>query len=364
MKPRNINLRVIRTIATKDLIDAFKNRNILSLMFSVFMIVGLYRLLPAFESNETPPRLAVYDQGDSDWIARWDIDPDFDLVTTETQDDMERYVADKDIVILGLVLPEDFDQRVEVKKGVTLDVYVIHWASDEDIISIRNFFEGQLIESLDQPVIFNLAGHTLYTQLESRGYAFMTALAVLLALSMGGMYIIPHLMFEEKQTRTLDSLMASPASQVDILIGKVIVGGTITILAGLLTFIINAVLVTQWWVAILACLSGALFFTAVGLLVGTILETKQQMTLWGFLLMFVMIVPGLLVTLGSFLKAEILDLLSLTPSLALINLVRAAFTNPVPRQPLGTNLALLLGWAVVLYLLILFILRRKDRANG
>ncbi len=364
MKRYGINLRVIGTIASKDLLDAFKNRNILSLMFSVFMMVGLYRFLPEFESGETPPRLVVYDQGNSQWITQWDADTNYDLVATASMGEMERYVADRDFIVLGLVLPEDFDRRIESGESVTLDAYVIHWASDEAAGSIRSYFEGTLGNDLGQDVHLDLEGHTLYTRIDSGGYAFLTSLTVLLALSMGGMYIVPHLIFEEKQTRTLDSLMVSPATQLEILIAKVITGGTIAVLAGLLTFCINAALVTQWWAAILACLSGALFFVAVGLLVGTAMETKQQMTLWGFLLMFAMLIPALLVTLGSFLKAGILTLLRLTPSVTLINLVRAAFTNPVPMQPLVWNSALLLGWVAVLYIIILVILRRKDRANG
>jgi len=364
MNTFKVKLRVIGAIASKDLIDAFKNRNILGLLLTVFMIVALYRYLPEFESKENLPRLVVYDRGDSAWIARWDANPDYDLIATESQAEMDRYVSDTDLDMLGLILPQDFDQRIERGGGVTLDGYVIHWASDEAVDSISSFFGNQLSESVKQPVDLDLEGHTLYTQMDSRGYAFMTSLAVLLALSMGGMYIIPHLMFEEKQTRTIDSLMVSPATQVEILISKVLTGGTISILAGVLAFAVNAVLVTQWWMAILACLSGALFFVSVGLLVGIVLENRQQLALWGFLLMFAMIVPGLLVTtLETFLKAEILTILRLTPSLAFINLVRAAFTNPVPIRLVGMNLALLLGWAAVLYLVILFVLRRKDRAN-
>jgi hypothetical protein len=88
------------------------------------------------------------------------------------------------------------------------------------------------------------------------------------------------------------------------------------------------------------------------------------MVLWGFLLMFAMLIPALLVTLGSFLKAGILTVLNLTPPVAFINLVRATFTHPIPLPSLGINLALLLGWAAALYIIILVILHRKDRSNG
>ena len=364
MKSQNLNFRVISTIASKDLLDAFKNRNILSLMFTVFMMVALYRFLPQFESSETPPRLVVYDRGESQWIARWDANPDYDLVTTTSQDEMESYVADRDFVALGLILPEDFDQRIEAGESITLDGYVIHWASEKSVETLHGFFEEALSTDIDKDIHLDLEGHTLYTQMDSAGYAFLTSLTVLLALSMGGMYIVPHLIFDEKQTRTLDSLMVSPASHLEILAAKVIAGGTIAVIAGLLTFGINAALVTHWWMALLVCLSGALFFVAVGLLVGTVLETRQQMVLWGFLLMFAMLIPALLVTLGSFLKAGILTVLNLTPPVAFINLVRATFTHPIPLPSLGINLALLLGWAAALYIIILVILHRKDRSNG
>jgi ABC-2 type transport system permease protein len=358
----NSKIRRIWAIGSKDLVDAFKNRTTLGILVTALAFVVLYRFLPQLEAGDILPRLALYDSGQSEWVAGWDVQPEFDLIEMESQDGTERYVAGQSIPVLGLILPQDFDQTISGGGGVTLEGYMAHWLPEKDVEGTRSFFEGKLSESLGQSLRVELT--LVYSRSDSRGYPWMAGVALIFSLAMGGIYVIPHLMLEEKQTRTMDTLLVSPATYAELVAGKALAGGVLAGLAGVIALLANSVLIQHWWVAILACASGTLFVVSVGLLLGSVVESKQQLTLWGFLIITIMLVPALLSILSLLLNDGIRTALRWTPSLSLLNLARSSFSEHVTFQSIGLDLAVVLGWTLVLYTLIIVVLRRSEGSHG
>jgi ABC-2 type transport system permease protein len=358
----NSKIRRIWAIGSKDLVDAFKNRTTLGILVTALAFVVLYRFLPQLEASDILPRLALYDSGQSEWVAGWDVQPEFDLIEMESQDGTERYVAGQSIPVLGLILPQDFDQTISGGGGVTLEGYMAHWLPEKDVEGTRSFFEGKLSESLGQSLRVELT--LVYSRSDSRGYPWMAGVALIFSLAMGGIYVIPHLMLEEKQTRTMDTLLVSPATYAELVAGKALAGGVLAGLAGVIALLANSVLIQHWWVAILACASGTLFVVSVGLLLGSVVESKQQLTLWGFLIITIMLVPALLSILSLLLNDGIRTALRWTPSLSLLNLARSSFSEHVTFQSIGLDLAVVLGWTLVLYTLIIVVLRRSEGRHG
>lgn len=349
--------RIIWAIGSKDLIDAFKNRTTLGLVLSALAFLIFFRFMPQLESGDVQPRLAVYAQGASRWIARWEIESEFDVIRLDSREAMERYVGNKSFVVLGLIIPENFDQLIENGELPELQGYVVHWVSEENAEEAQTFFEVKLSEIIKQPMTIRI--DTVYTRADSRGFAWSSGVAVLVALMMSGMFVIPHLMVEEKQTRTMDSLLVSPVTYAELAAGKAFAGSVLAALAGAIGFVVNSILVNQWWVAAIATVSGALFVVALGLLIGSAVTSKQQMSLWTFPIMILVLAPAFLTTLELLLKDEIRALLRWTPSLALMNLVRASFAEQASLQSIGLDLGVVLGWTMALYTLFWLILRRE-----
>ena len=351
-------IRIIWAIGSKDLIDAFKNRTTLGLVLSALAFLILFRFMPQLESADVQPRLAVYDQGASRWITRWEIESDFDVIRLESREAMVRYVGNKNFVVLGLILPENFDQIIENGEIPDLQGYIVHWVSEANADEAKIFFEAKLSGIINQTL--SVSTDTVYTRADSRGFAWGSGIAVLVALMMSGMFVIPHLMVEEKQTRTMDSLMVSPVTYAELVAGKAFAGGVLAGIVGAIGFAVNSILVNQWWVAAIATVSGALFVVALGLLIGSAVESKQQMSLWSLPIMIVVLAPAFLTTLELLLKDEIRALLRWTPSLALMNLVRASFAEQASLQSIGLDLGVVLGWTMALYALFWLILRREE----
>jgi hypothetical protein len=153
------SLRIILAIAAKDILDAWKNRVILSQIITVLFTIVLLRYLPAIESGDVRPRIAVYDASDSALIARLEESTQFDLVLTSSQEDMERYMGDKDITVLGVVLPSNFDERIAKGGDILLDGYLVHWISASERAEVKVFFETQFHEITGQRITIDLDNH-------------------------------------------------------------------------------------------------------------------------------------------------------------------------------------------------------------
>ena len=63
------NIRIIWAITSKDLVDALKNKNIITLVVTCILVVIMYRYLPALTAEDGPPALLVYDQVGSEFAA-------------------------------------------------------------------------------------------------------------------------------------------------------------------------------------------------------------------------------------------------------------------------------------------------------
>jgi ABC-2 type transport system permease protein len=100
------------------------------------------------------------------------------------------------------------------------------------------------------------------------------------------------LLVEEKEKRTLDFLMASPASLKEIIAGKALTGVVYTVLIAALLLVINRQLIGNWLFTSLTILVGLLFVVAVGLLMGGLLNNTMQVNTWASSVLIVLLVPS------------------------------------------------------------------------
>ena len=355
------SLRIVWAITAKDIIDAMKNKTTLSVMLTLLFLVVLYQYLPALTSGDQPPRLVVYDADSSPLVTELEDSTQFDLRKMLSQQQMEEYLGNMDSVVLGLVLPADFDQYLRSNEQLELDGYVIHWASDSATAQVQTFFEGQLTELVGKPVRIDVAGNTVYTQKDSTGYAFLTSISVILVLTMIGISMTPNLMLEEKRTKTLDVLLVSPASTGQVVIGKALTGLFYCLTTAVVVLAFNAALITHWGLAILAVTCGSLLCVALGLLLGSVFEVKQQLTIWGFLLFQPLLLPMFLSIMEDLMPRGLIVAFDWIPTVALSKVLRVSFSNSAPLAEFGPELALVAGCAALVLAAVAWVVRRSDR---
>ncbi len=358
---KTTHLRIIWAIVHKDMLDAFKNKTILSILFSVLFVVVAYYLLPSLEDGERLPRLALYDAGDSPVVTQLEGSDAFDLVALPSLAALEDYLGDQDHPTLGLTLPADLDQALVSDQALHLDGYVIHWLTPDAVAETRTFFETQLTALVGQPVRIDLAGHTLYTDADSTGRVFLATAGMVITMTMVGLFVTPHLMLEEKETRTMDALLVSPANTYHVIAGKALAGLCYCLLAIAAPLALNHALITHWGLALLVALSGTLVTVGLGLLIGSLASVKQQIALWTSILVQILLFPVFLSLMDDLLPQGLIAALRWIPTVAMSRALRWSFSQHVPAGPLGLELARILGSAALVLAMLAWHLRRSEQ---
>ena len=361
MKPNlATNLRIIWAIAAKDITSAIKNRNVLANFFTVLFLIAFYKVVPTLMEAGAPPTLFVYDECSSSLVAALEDGDAVELRAYTSEEEMKEKLAIKDDKELGLVIPADFDQKAAAGEPVALEGYVPYWISDQDAWDVASDIETLIASATGYSVDITVAG-IVYAPLGEGGQAFMFSILLAMIISLMGVVIIPHLMIEEKQFKTLDALLVSPASAGQVVMGKALTALFYCLVAAAAVLVVNSAIVLHWWLMILAVVCGALFPIALGLLFGVLFESRQQLTLWGFVSLQVLLVPTFLAAMEGLVPDGVIAVLRWVPTASLAHLFRVACSKQVPVAAFVPELAVVLGSAAVVLAVIAWIVRRSDR---
>ena len=261
---------------------------------------------------------------------------------------------------LGLVVPAGFDQVVQAGGQPALKGYVC-WGKRFETAALRSKAEAHISQALGRPLTIATEGNIVYPPSSSGLSLGLATLNSVLTILMIGIILVPGLLFEEKQTRTMDALLVSPATIGQVVAGKALAGFFYILVTGALVFAINWADVTHWGVAVLFVVAGGVFTVALGLVMGSFLGSQQDSAGWMAVLVVVFAGAMLIAVIGLDLPAAVQAILPWVPSVALADICRAAFAESVIPAQLGWNLGVVLVLALLLYALVVWNVRRSDR---
>jgi ABC-2 type transport system permease protein len=190
----------------------------------------------------------------------------------------------------------------------------------------------------------------------------MVALVLLVAVILITVMVVPQLMIEEKETRTLDALFLSPASVSEIVAGKALAGIVFALLGAGVVLVFNAMMIQNWALTLATLLCGALFAVAVGLLLGTVVEDQQSLNLvLGFVFVFLIFPAFLVNAMGPNWPEWVRIILPWIPTVALSNLLRISFSDTLEIGEIIGGLVLVLVSAAALYALVTWRMSQLER---
>lgn len=354
-------LRIIKAIALKDILDAFKSRTIITMILAVLMLLLLSQAMPMLSKIRNVPQVVVYDDGESNLLEGFETSEELILYRVRSSEEMEDAVAEGRGVALGIIIPAGFDNSVGGLSVVKLEAYEASWANPSDVESARKTFEEQFSAAVGKPLRVEIL-NAVHPDLATDGQPFTVALTLVIATMLITIIIVPHLVIEEKENKTLDLLLVSPATNNDIVLGKALAGMVYGLTAAAVVLLINPRMVENWGLVILAVFGGALFAVALGLLLGLIFDNLQNLNLWTGLLFLVLIMPLILVNFSSPKWPEFIQVLfTWLPAVAMSQIVRASFSDHIDLGFLWPNLMVLSAFALLLFSLIIFQVRRLNR---
>jgi ABC-type transport system involved in multi-copper enzyme maturation permease subunit len=346
-------------IGTKDILDALKNKSSRSniiIMVGMVIFFSYFSILRPFDKNVS---VVLYDEGNTSLVlesANLGIGTKYSFREASSLPEMERMMAYQN---LGLVLPADFDQTLTSGGTPILSGYIF-WVNRVKVAELETKYSQAFTEILGQPVQVVIGQNIIIPQADADGdHTSITYLMVYFVFTTA-LLLIPTLMLEEKQTKTLDALLTSPASSGQIVLGKALAGFFCVLIVGGLGMALFSGYIVNWIMALAAFLGYALLAVGLGLVVGSFIKSTKQLGLWMAVLLLCLAIPPLFY-MESNLKAGIRMILTWFPSSALASLFRFSLTAGVTRAQLWPNLAIAVASIAAVFGLVIWKVRRSDR---
>jgi ABC-type transport system involved in multi-copper enzyme maturation permease subunit len=240
----------------------------------------------------------VYDQGRSTILRDLAAREDIRVRMVESQKEMVLSLVGSTDLALGLVLPADFDQRAGEGQPIELQAYYPHWAVPDRFSQLEAFFEEQFHQAAPGLGQLILVDQAVYPPVELSGQPAMLLMNLVVVILVIGIALVPLLMIEEKEAQTLKVLLVSPASLKQVVAGKALVGLFYSLLPAMLVMLLYRYLFVHWGVALLAVFLTSALAVGVGLLLGVLADSPTSASMWGSLLLLMVLGSGLLKLFG------------------------------------------------------------------
>ena len=144
------------------------------------------------------------------------------------------------------------------------------------------------------PAVGGIGANIIIPQADAKGMQATTILQMFIFIFMTALVLVPYLMLEEKQTRTMDALLVSPATAGQVVLGKALAGAFYVAVVGGLAFALGWFYITDWGLALLAFLCSVLLAVGVALAMGGFMHSPLQLGLWTLVVILILLVPPLL----------------------------------------------------------------------
>jgi ABC-2 type transport system permease protein len=355
-------LHIVWAIARKDIWDALYNKLAVALLFTAGLMVFLPKLLPLIID---PPytSVVVYDANESKLIQALEESDSFNVQQARSIEEVDEFIGDSGFGLgpeVGLVVPSDFDQVLKAGGQLKLEGY-INWANRNKASKLQSGMEGQVSELMGEPVAIELGDRYVYPDLTSSltlGIMTTSSLSVVIIM---GILLVPNLIFDEKQNKTIDALLVSPAKISQVVLGKVLAGWFYMLLIAAVVFLVNWTSVVHWDVVILFTFLSGLLSIAIGLVLGTFFESQQEVTGWTSAIVVILLGAVLVGMMDLDIPSWVQSIIPWVPSVTLSDLFRASFSGSPSIPNFWAKLSSVLGVSLLLYGVVIWKLRRSDR---
>jgi ABC-2 type transport system permease protein len=348
-------------IAAKDILDALKNRTILALAFGILVMMLSTKALPFLLALQDIPALAIYDPSELLLYESLQNRTDLKLVRVDSLQELKSLLVDNSELFIGLVVPPDID-LVSGGEEVHLDGYYPNWASPVRVQERTVFFEDTLNTATGAQIQIVLSGNTVYPTSEPVFRLLMITQSSSLMILLVGIILVPYLFLDEKEQRTMDALLVSPASFNQLVAGKALAGFFYCLVAAGVVLLFNFRYVVHWDLTLLAILLGSTFAVLAGLLLGILVDSQASLGLWSGVFVLLLLGPSMVKSFyRSQLPTAVDALLNWTPGTAFNNLLKISMYRPVPAGLVLKDIVVLVLVSALLFALILWRVRGMDR---
>jgi len=216
---------------------------------------------------DVSPKLGIVDLGDSAITTAAIERDDIDAVVVLDEDTLHAQVENHDIDA-GLVLPRGFDAAIVAGEQPDLQFFVAgeSLASSRVVLSVTTLDLVRGIDGSVSPVTVVVipVGDQDYVPIGDRLLPTMVIYAVMVA----ALFLPAASLVDEREKRTLDALLVTPATMSDVLVGKGAFATVLATIMGFVTLALNGALAGQPGTMVIILLVGSVMLALMGLALG------------------------------------------------------------------------------------------------
>ena len=357
MKHNNLNFSTIWAITWKDIKDALTNKNT---MVNILIVIGM---VVFFWWGSTPRPfdkkidVAYFDQGSSSLLTHTEVingGYQFRFYEVDSPEEIRRSMGYKQI---GILIPNDFDQTLASGGEDVLTGYTM-WVYRNSVPEMESKYSELFSQLLGSSVRVEIGDNVLIPEpgVDYNSVNFHVMWAVLFMALM----VIPQLMLEEKQTKTMDALMVSPVSPGEMVAGKALAGLFYVLVSSGLYLALNQAYVVNWWLTILAFICTAVFSIGLALLMAGFVKNPQTVGILLLPVVAVLVIPAMFQQ-EPLLTPVLKSVFGLIPTSAMVEIMGFSFSSHAPHNELLIDLGIILVSTVLVYAVVIWQIRRSDR---
>jgi ABC-2 type transport system permease protein len=353
-----ISLNIVWAIASKDIVDAVKNRVVISMIIMLSIMLLVPKLLPyIFEQTQTV--VPVYNVADASLMADLKNSTDLSIQNVHSLQELKLALCNAIYPEIGLLIPAGVKPAIDAGAKVDLQGFVC-WDKRHQVSDLQLKLEMLFSQLLGVPVNIDVEGNIIYPPTEGVLYLNLVTINSIVLILMIGIFTVPSLLIEEKEAKTMQALLVSPANIIQVVAGKALAGSFYVVLSGILIFLITWTDVVHWAMAILFIIASGIFSVAVGLVLGCIFDKQQDMAGWITAVLLILVGAVLIKALGVELPALVRNILPWVPSVALAEIYHAALYKAFSPANIWTDFGVVCAFSLILYILVIIRLRRID----
>ncbi len=224
--------------------------------------------------------LGIFDRGDSQLpLMAQEIDS-FGTSEYGSIEDL-RQATESGAVDIGIVLPVGFDEAVLQGEMLKIEGYIWGESLAKHRITLPIAIADLIRDIAGQEVPVEIESITLGGETGTPWNERLLPFLVLMGVFFGGLMLPSTSLIEEKQKKTLEALVISPASIAEIFIAKGILGITLSILMGVVILLLNQAFGGNLLLLIGVLALGSVMAVEIGLICGVFIKDITTLfTVW------------------------------------------------------------------------------------
>jgi ABC-2 type transport system permease protein len=348
-----MDLNSIYTIFLKDLKMAIQDKMVLILVV-IPLLLSLAMPLMSVSTDNMTAQLVVYDEGDNHGFIDHLRSIEYYNVTTVGSADKLKEMVTKGDAVAALTIPAGFSEGI--KKGTNPNLSILVNPSKTKSVVFMQSYRDVIMAYSGQPFPVNITMETT----ENGGTVSMmrtmiVPMVILISVVLLGTSILPYTLTTEKEKKTLDAILVSPASEKDVIFGKMLFGLSLTMAIVLLAILLTGGFTGNIPVTLLYVLLGSTACVGIGLLVGSYANNYNSASVISTVIML----PMMLLPIFGSLSDDVAMISKIVPTTYMYNGVSDSLSGNGTLQGIAVGLLALVAFNVIVYALAVYMVRKR-----